>query len=421
MRIVWVKMGGLWPLTSGGRQRSFHTLRELSRRHQVILVTTEGAGEDTVGLSTALGPGVRVHAWPVKAAFRGSVRGAAALAKSWLSREPAALSKWRVAGLRRLTAEVIAETAPDVVVADFLYAVPSLPSRASAPVVLFEHNVEYVIWKRLATLERRPIHRAVLDLEWRKMRACERRAVARSTATIAVSAADRRQLAAEVPNARVLDIPTGVDLEFFQPNAAQEVADRLVFSGSMDWFPNEDAMCHFAEAMWPAIRAARPNATLTIVGRQPTAKVRALGAQPGITVTGTVDDVRPHVQAGAVFIVPLRAGGGTRLKILEALAMGQAIVSTSIGAEGLDLRDGVDGVLADGDEGFARAVIDLLGDADRRRELGANGRARVEADCGWPRVAGVFDGHLQTIVAEARAGASPVESAHPAGAAGQRS
>jgi glycosyltransferase involved in cell wall biosynthesis len=414
-------MGGLWPLTSGGRQRSFHTLRELSRRHRVALVTTEGAGEDTVGLSTALGPGVRVHAWPVKAAFRGSVRGAAALANSWLSREPAALSKWRVDGLRRLAAEVIAAHTPDVVIADFLYAVPSLPSRMSAPVVLFEHNVEYVIWRRLATLERRPLHRAVLELEWRKMRACERRAVARSTATIAVSAADRDQLSAEVPRARVFDIPTGVDLEFFQPAPEREVADRLVFSGSMDWFPNEDAMGHFADKIWPAILAARPNATLTIVGRQPTAKVRALTARPGITVTGTVDDVRPHVQAAAVFIVPLRAGGGTRLKILEALAMGKAIVSTSIGAEGLDLRDGVDGVLADGDAAFARAVTALLGDPGRRRELGVNGRARVEADCGWPRVASVFEGHLQAVVTGTQADAPALEPILEAAASRQRS
>ena len=148
-------------------------------------------------------------------------------------------------------------------------------------------------------------------------------------------------LAALAPGARVAAIPTGVDPAYYAPNGGQEAPAQLVFTGSMDWYANEDGIVHFLDAILPAIRGEIPETGLTIVGRNPTPRLRQAAARAGASVTGTVDDVRPFISEAAVYIVPLRIGGGTRLKIFEALAMGKAVVSTPVGAEGLPLEPGV--------------------------------------------------------------------------------
>jgi glycosyltransferase involved in cell wall biosynthesis len=167
----------------------------------------------------------------------------------------------------------------------------------------------------------------------------------------------------------------------------------------MDWYPNEDAILYFIDAILPAIRACVPTASLTVVGRNPSSRLRAAAQGAGVTVTGTVDDVRPAIAAGAVYVVPLRVGGGTRLKIFEALAMGKAIVSTSVGAEGLPLVPGRHFVSADDPAGFASAVVTLLGDAERRRTLGQAGRELVTQRYSWGQVAREFEARCAEALA----------------------
>src|SRR5262249_5836127 len=152
------------------------------------------------------------------------------------------------------------------------------------------------------------------------------------------------------------------DSEYFRPDPGREVPDALVFSGSMDWYPNEDAVHYFVEKILPRIRQRRPGVSFTIVGRNPTRRILDLAARPGVRVTGTLADVRPWTAGGAVYVVPLRVGGGTRLKIFEALAMGKAVVSTAIGAEGLELTPDRHIVPADDPDTFATAVVGLLED-----------------------------------------------------------
>ena len=398
LRILWVKVGGLWPPNTGGRLRTLHMIAELSQRHRVSVITTRHPADESTGLRTRLPACEGIDAVPYTLPKQGTSRFALAVARSWASPYPADLWRWRIPAVRARIRERLMEGV-DLCVADFLVAMPNLPSRTTTPVVLFEHNVEYMIWKRLHEVEKRPARRALLGLEWRKMRQYEARACARASLTVAVSEADRALLAANAPSADIRAIGTGVDTTDFHPNGAVEAPASLVFTGSMDWYPNEDAIMYFIAEILPELRREVPGLSLAVVGRDPAERLRAACAAAGVQVTGTVADVRPHVAEAAVYVVPLRIGGGTRLKIFEALAMGKAVVSTRVGAEGLPIVPGEHFLQADSPADFTQAVVTLLKDPDRRRALGQAGRRLVEERYSWTQVTRQFEVHCEEVVA----------------------
>jgi len=398
LRILWVKVGGLWPPTTGGRLRSLHMIAELSQRHRVTLLTTRHPADEPASLRTRLPACERVESLPYTLPKQGSARFALAVARSWASPYPADLWRWRIPAVRARIRERMKEGV-DLCVADFLVAMPNLPTRTSTPVVLFEHNVEYIIWKRLHEVEKQPWRRALLALEWRKMRQYEGKACARAGLTLAVSEADRALLAANAPGADIRAIGTGVDTTYFHPNGAVEAPATLVFTGSMDWYPNEDAIMYFIAAILPELRREVPGLSLAVVGRDPSDRLRAACAAAGIRVTGTVADIRPYVAEAAVYVVPLRIGGGTRLKIFEALAMGKAVVATQVGAEGLPIVSGQHFLQADSPADFAQAVVTLLKDAAHRHSLGIAGRRLVEERYSWTQVTRQFEAHCEEVVA----------------------
>jgi glycosyltransferase involved in cell wall biosynthesis len=321
------------------------------------------------------------------------------VARSWLSRDPVDLWKWRIGAVRQRVTELMARGGVDVCVADFLFAVGNVPLGTGVPVVLFEHNVEYLIWKRLCDIETSAWKRALVAMEWRKLRAREAEACQDADLTIAVSDNDRQRLSEIAPGADIASIPTGVDIEYFAPSTAPRIANRLVFSGSMDWHPNEDAVLFFLDQMYPLIRKEIPDVSFTVAGRNPTDRLKTAAAEhQGVTLTGTVPDVRPAILESELCIVPIRAGSGTRLKILEALAMGKPVISTTVGAEGLGLVPDEHFVAADSPEAFAAAVVSLLRDPERRRRLGAAGRTLVEATNSWAEVTKPLERLCQTVV-----------------------
>jgi len=391
MRILWVKVGGLWPLNAGGRLRSFHIIAQLARRHRVTLLTTHGPRDDPEGLAARLSNCEHVISVPCAIPKRTSPWFALALLRSWLSPLPVDLWKCRVPALAQEVSRRIAAGNVDVCVVDFLAATPNAALDGPVPAVLFAHNVEHMIWKRLSRVEPRIWRRALLELEWRKMRRYEARACARARLTVAVSEADRTMLAAHAPKARVRAIPTGVDTSYFTPNGSHEAPGSVVLPGSMDWWPNEDSVVYFVEAILPRIRSEMPEVSLTVVGRNPSARVLQLAATAGVRVTGTVDDVRPYVAEASVGVVPLRVGGGTRIKIFELLAMGKAVVSTTVGAEGLPLISGTHFLRVDDPADFAAAIVALLRDPARRRALGSAGRRLVEERYSWSQVTREFE------------------------------
>ena len=364
----------------------------------MTLLTTHGPSDDPDGLGAHLPRCEQVVSLPDLVPKVGSARFLASLVRSWASSYPVDLWKWRVPQMRDALERMIAREPFDLLVADFLFAEPNLPARRTMPVVFFSHNVEYLIWKRLAGVEKSIPRRLLLEVEWRKVRGAEMRAVRRATRTVAVSPGDRDVFAADAPGAAIDVVPTGVDIDYYSPGGRPQVRRRLVFSGSMDWYPNEDAILYFAEQIWPLLRYAAPDISLTVVGRHPTARLIEASAAAGITITGTVDDVRPHIDEAELYVVPLRVGGGTRLKIFEALAMGKAVVSTTIGAEGLGLEPGRHFAVADTPEAFGSAVLTLLDNPDRRNQLGTAGRELVRARYAWPQVAREFEGFLRGAV-----------------------
>src|SRR6266566_3504553 len=251
MRILWVKLGGLWPLDVGGRLRSFHILSGLSQRHRVTVLTTHRPGETGDAAAQHLPHCERVMSFPHDAPKAGSLAFAGALVRSWTSSLPADLLKWRVPALRAEVERILGTGGADLCVADFLYASANIPSDTSVPVVLFAHNVEHILWKRLAANEKRLLRRAVLEMEWRKMRRSERDACAQSRLVVAVSPLDAASLKMNSAAANIRSVPTGVDTAYFSANGTPEGNAHLVFTGAMDWYPNEDAMLFFMSEILP--------------------------------------------------------------------------------------------------------------------------------------------------------------------------
>lgn len=399
MQILWIKVGGLWPANTGGRLRSVHILTELARTHRVTVLTTHSPGEgDHVIDERRLAQCARVISLPYSAPKYGGVRFPVTVLRSWFSSLPVDVYKHQVPALRDRARRLVREDGFDVCVADFLSAVPNVPMNESVPVVFFAHNVEHRIWRRLCESTSRAWQKPFLELEWRKMRRYERGVSRKADVTVAVSPEDRDVLGMSAVNGESVAISTGVDVCYFRPDGTVESPHELVFTGSMDWRPNEDAILYFIEQVLPMIRRRVPEAILTVVGRNPSARLRRVADAADVRVTGTVDDIRPYVAKAAVYVVPLRVGGGTRLKIFEALAMGKAVVSTTIGAEGLPLQDGKQFVRADDPADFAGAIVALLGDPERRRNLGEAGRALVEERHSWTLVGREFEAICQKLV-----------------------
>jgi sugar transferase (PEP-CTERM/EpsH1 system associated) len=267
--------------------------------------------------------------------------------------------------------------------------------------VFDEHNAEYVLQRTAFESDaRRPTryHAALYSLiQWQKLERYERACCHRATRVVACSDADARAIHRLIPNphAPISVIPNGVDTEFYLPSdqvCAKPLTDlALVFTGKMDFRPNIDAMTWFAAEILPRIRAEVPLAHLVVVGQKPAPRVRALQRQPGIEVTGWVADTRPYIADAAVYVVPLRMGSGTRLKVLEAMAMGKAIISTTRGVEGIELASGRDALVADTPEEFARAVVALLRDRERRRALGIAAHALAVEKYDWRNIVPAFD------------------------------
>jgi len=392
MHILWLKSELLHPVDKGGKIRTYQTLRHLKALHQVTYLCLDdgsAAADAEARASEYAHTLIRV---PFAAPAKGTVAFYADLARNVFSALPYAVAKYRSPAMEDAIRRAVRERDIDLVVCDFLFPSINVPRDLGRPVLLFQHNVEAAIWRRHAEAASHPAKRAYMREQFRRMQAWEREECRRFAHVVAVSEQDATDFQRDYGVSEVSHVPTGVDLDFFRPARAVEPdGERLVFVGSMDWMPNEDGIAWFVRTVLPLIRAELPGARLDIVGRNPSPAVVALAHEsPGVTVTGTVSDVRPYVEGAAVSIVPLRVGGGTRLKIYEAMALECAIVSTTIGAEGLPLHDGEEIVIADAPEDFAAACVRLMRAPATRAQLGRAAGERVRREFGWDRAAAAF-------------------------------
>ncbi len=377
-------------------------LRELRRNHEITYLTLDDGNAAPDARERADEYCQQLITIPHHTRAKFSAGFYLDLTRNLATRLPYFIMKYESAEMRRQIENVVRSGEVDVVVCDFLMPAINLPNRVPCATVLFQHNVEAMIWKRHFEVQRNPLKKAFLHGQWRKAFAFEREMCRQFDKVVAVSVEDREIMRADYGVDNVTEVPTGVDLEFFRPDPSVTREPRhLVFTGSLDWLPNDDAMRYFVNEVLPLVRQKIPDIKLTVVGRNPYSGLVELSkTDPFIEVTGRVEDVRPYMDRASVYIVPIRVGSGTRLKIYEAMAMELPIVSTTIGAEGLNLVDGRELLIADTPSDFAAGILKLLMDDEQAKALGRRASELVRAKFGWSNAAGKFAEICEAVVKE---------------------
>jgi polysaccharide biosynthesis protein PslH len=394
MKILWVKNDFLHPTDRGGQIRSLETLKRLHQNHEIHYVAYNNPHQPE-GMARAGEYSTRAYPVNRPVPKRGTPAFFVQLAGNLFSDLPLAVGRFRSSAMQSQIQTLMSEIAFDSVVCDFLAVAPNIPDLSRA--VLFQHNVETVIWRRHAKHAGDPLRRAYFGMQAQRMFRTEREACRKAAHVIAVSDNDAAQMNELFGVERISAVPTGVDIEYFRrPEGQGSRQYDLVFVGAMDWLPNVDGARFFVRDVLPLIRAERPDCSVVLAGRSPVPEIQAYAAaDPLITVTGTVADIRPYLWNAGVSIVPLRIGGGTRLKIYEAMAAGVPVVSTPIGAEGLAVRDGVNIRLTDDPAAFASSCLDLLNDRDRSRTQSSAALDLVTSEFSWNKIAGAFEDILR--------------------------
>jgi sugar transferase (PEP-CTERM/EpsH1 system associated) len=386
-----------WPLNTGKRIRSYNLAAALAAQHHVSYLAY--GGNDSPAFRALADARLHPVAVPEPDRRKHGARFYLRLLLNLASPYPYIVTSHRSAAFRAAVNRLVTAGGFDLVICEWTPYAIFVRDFHRPKRVLVAHNIESHIWQRYEEHETNPLRRWYIARQRAKVQAFEKAAFAWVDGATAVSEADAAEIRALGGPGPVAVVDNGVDIGYFEPQGGVEDPHKLVFTGSMDWRPNQDAAHWFVGEIWPRLRAARPALSCTFVGRDPPADVVELGRVPGITITGTVPDVRPMIDAAAAYIVPLRIGGGSRLKILEALAMRKAVISTRVGAEGLRLDDGRHMLLADHPGEFAAAVLRVLDDAALRRRLGEAGRAHVVEHYRWESIGARYVEFLQQVLA----------------------
>ena len=417
LRVLWLRLGGCLPLHHGGRIYSYHLIQNLMKFCHVHVLESHmdspsgvvadppyGHVMERVGAENVMpewsARRFLIYLWPI-------------VRNLFASREPLSLTLFRSAAFDRKIREVVQSGRFDVVVADGLcnsLSFEGWEKERRLPAVLIQHTVESVMWRRVAALQRNPVtflfyHEMARRLRYREPELC--RLFDGVTAISEMDAQHLRQVYGLTQP--MANVPIGACAEETEIPAAvltNTDAPIIAFVGGMNYQPNADAAFWFIEKVLPIIRQTRPDVRLRVIGRDPPGALRRLAEKSeGVEVTGTVDEVLPLLRECVMLVVPLRAGSGVRLKIMESLSAGLPIVSTSIGAEGLSLESGTDLLIADDAPSFAQAVLRLVGDPELRRSMAQKGKQRALADYSWQEsaaslaalLASVHEKHSKTV------------------------
>lgn len=385
------------PPTWGFAMRVYHLAKQLSNRHRVSLLTYDGGNTATAqNGSSSIFESVDFVKRP--AAVRSKRR---AQAESLLSSRSYHMGGLRSAEMEAALQNLLARRAFDLVQLESSQLAFCAPF-SNVPVALDEHNIEYLLLRRLAEVESSPARKAFGYVEAAKVRLEEVRAWTRSAGSIFTSTADMEVMLATRPAKPACVVPNGVDLDYFHPVADEPERSTVVFTGAINYRPNTDAVAFFVRDVMPRLLRLKPSTKFVVVGQgAPDWLLRM--SDTNVEFTGAVSDVRPYLARAAVVIAPLRVGSGTRLKILEALAMEKPVVATSIGCEGLAMVDGEHLVVADDPQSFAEETARLMSDRKLAAELGRSGRVLTERDYSWSVIVHRLEQfHTQLISKETR-------------------
>jgi len=376
-----------WPLDTGAKLRNYHLARVLAERARIRLLAFTDHEQSFAGLENPYEQVITVPRAPGYT-FSKILRGA-------LGRTPLPVINYTTNTMKQALERILGENDFDIVQMESIHLMDYLPiiraARSRPQVVCDWHNIESELMRQYSDRESNVARRAYARKTARLMSEFERRGLHEFDAHIAVSQRDAQQLGNLNAEARVFVVENGVDTAYYGEGAVSGVKapgeqNRIVFVGSMDYHANIDGAVNFARDVWPGLHDRESNLIFTIVGREPAPEVRELRSIPGVEVTGTVDDVRLFYREALAAVVPLKVGGGSRLKILEAMAAGVPVVSTTLGAEGLDVHDGEDILIADKNEELIDAISAVIGNEERRKRLSATGRALVSSRYDWSRL-----------------------------------
>lgn len=378
MNVLFVAGDCPYPPDNGCRLRIFNLLRHLSQRHEITLIASSEPCKD---LGAALDHKLK-HVILVPPMHRTISRSISSL----ISSLPYSVRMYENSAMFAAVTNALTADHFDLLHCDLMSVVSAIPMDAQLPKVYGSHNVEAMIWERYARQERRPWMIPLLRSQLKKVVEYESQLPQLFDRCVTVSEMDREEMRLRYGFKNISVVTNGVDLDFYTP-LPDPLAPTLAFIGSLDWRPNQDAVRWLVESIWPRIRIEMPQASLSLVGRRPPRWIANCCKHANISLRTDVPDVRPCLASTSLIVVPLRIGGGSRLKILEAMAAGRCVVSTTIGAEGLGVHDGEDIVIADDSTGFARQIVALLKNPARRQALASAGRALVEAKYGWDTAA----------------------------------
>lgn len=391
MKVLWFSHLVPYPETGlGVLQRSYHLVRELAREHHVYLlafvqrkIVEDLLGDLESGLEQA-----RTHLseYCARVEFLPIPSERSRWGRMWLatrslaSTHPYTINWLQSDAARRIAAQWSTSVDFDVVHFDTLSLAPYRHVLTRGAKSLDHHNIESDMMLRRARIERRPLRRLYYWQEAQRLQRYERRVCPQFDLNITCSSLDTERLRYVAPKATTAEVPNGVDTSYFRPGGEPETPLSLVFAGNLSWYPNTAAMLFFADHIWPALKKEQPGASIDIIGGNPPPRLTALAAQDkDFRVHGYVPDVRPYLGRAALYVCPIMDGGGTKLKILDALAMGKTIVAHPIACEGIQVRDGHDVVFARDAGEFVRRIVSLLADQQRRARISRNARDLAES------------------------------------------
>lgn len=381
MNILFLSTRSPYPLISGHSLRTYHILKGAAQEHDVTLVTFAQHPEHelkTENLEHLRGFCKAVYPFRIPADMSRATL-FLALLRNLFSGLPFVAHKYDAPEMRKKIRDILANERIDLVHVDLLPLAVYLDEFPSLPKILVNHNVESVRLRRWFETERNPLKKLFLGYQWLKLRAFERNAMNRFNCCVTVSETDRELLRGMGVEKPMVVVPNGTDTSSFKPSGKPVTPNTVLWFGHMDVHTNRDAVLYFWNDIYPVLRERRPDVSVSFVGTSPPAGItEAARRNPRLKATGFVDDIRPYVDEAAVVIVPIRIGSGTRLKILDAMAMGKVIVSTTVGCEGLAVTDGKNIAIADTPLEFVERIETLLSDETARRSIAENARKLAE-------------------------------------------